>query len=337
MKSMKWLAVAGVLVAGTAMAGMVSSPVEWKGEGEASYGVTAEAGWLQGMAHEYVYASVPQLGYKGTMSRLDWEIENLWMGGVEAGARWGRLTLNGGVWSALNDGGSSTMMDYDWMDIPGVAVSSGFSYSETASDSEVDQALLADANVGYDFLRLDSGLWAAAFVGARYEKWSWDAKGLSGGCGFPEYDIWEEESLPKDTTVISYDQEYLYGYLGARAGWQIGCVDLGGYVAWAPAYHVKDRDNHRMRETIFKTDNDYDSHVMLYGVAAKVGLSDSWTLALSWEALNTGTAATSGTQIGGEDEDDEDDDDDDEDDDSSTWSGIKMRNSMVSLSLSYTF
>lgn len=324
---------AATIAALSAHAGMVSSPAPWKGESETSFSITPHIGLMEGMTHEYVFLTVPSAGYDGTLSRLDWKIKNVLAGGLEGGARWGRFTINGGIWTSLNEGGGR-MKDYDWAEIPEMAENEGFSYSETESNIDLDEFYAFDVNAGYDFLRMDSGLTASAFVGARYETWRWSAYGLSGFSGFPEKGLVDEESEDPSTKVIGYKQEYLFGYAGLRAGWSIGIFNLNAYAAWAPGFHVEDNDFHCLRETIFETDNDYSSHIMLYGVSASAALSDSLTVTLAWEALNSGVARTSGTQTGEEDDEDEEEN---QYPDASNKSGIKMRNSFFSVSVGYVF
>lgn len=332
---MKFSAVffAATLAALSAHAGMVSSPVPWKGEGEISYAVTPQIGLMQGMTHESVFVSVPLASYCGTLSRLDWKIKNVLVGGLEGGVRWGRFTLSGGVSTSLNQGGGN-MVDQDWLDIPELAESEGFSYSGTVSDTDLEECYAFDLNAGYDFLHTEGGLSASAFAGVRYEAWRWSAFGMDGSIGFPEHGFMVPQFENPDEKVIEYRQEYLYGYLGARVGWRVGIFGVDAFVAWAPGFHAEDKDYHCLRDMTFRTDNDYGSHVMLYGISVSADLSDSLSLALAWEATHSGVARTSGSTTGGEDEDD---DDDDLGMDVSSWSGIKMRNSLFSASLSYVF
>lgn len=332
MTSKNTLIVAASFAAVSSFAGFVSSPVAWKGEDATNFDISLQTGFMRGMAHEYVFGAVPSCDYEGTMSRLDWKIKNVAVGGLQGGARFGRLAFNCGFLTGIGKG-SGNMMDYDWVDLPEMAEDQGFSYSETESDAKLEEFYSFDANVSYDLLRADCGLWASVFAGARYEHWRWNAFGLVGGSGFPEIGEWDDEFAPADEKIIAYRQEFLYGYLGARAGWTIGRFDLGAYAAWAPGYHVKDKDTHFARETKFRTDNDCGSHVALCGVSVSAAVTESLSVALAWDAINSGLAKTEGTQEGEEDEDDEDD----EDDDSISWSGVKLRNHLFSLSVSYTF
>lgn len=322
-----------MLAALSAQAGLVSSSAPWKGEDEFSFAVSPQVGLMQGMSHEYVFVSIPSESYQGTLSRLDWKIKNVMVGGLEGGIRWGRLTLNGGVWTALNKG-AGNMVDQDWIEIPELAESEGFSYSGTVSDSDLAEFYAFDLNVGYDLLRTEGGLWASVFGGIRRENWRWDAFGLEGTIGFPEYGYVEPQSEEPGEKVIAYRQEYLYGYLGARAGWAIGAFNMAAFVAWAPGFHAEDKDYHCLRDTTFRSDNDYGSHIMLYGVSVSADLTGSLSLTVAWEATHSGVARTTGTETGGEDEEEDDDDGDLE---FSSWSGIKMRNSLFSASLGYVF
>lgn len=334
-------------VLSSSMFGMVSSPAPWNGEGDVNYNVSAHTGIMQGKAQEYVYMSIPVINYFGTNSRLDWKFKDVFVGGVEGGVRWGRLTLNGGIWTALNEGGG-TLKDYDWVDIKEFAYAMGFSYSETDSDCELDELMALDLNAGYDFYRSDSidfmndilpdfmtqqpvTGWASVFAGLRSESWRWSGFGLTGGCGFPEYGYWVRQYVPGSEKVIEYKQEYLYGYLGVRGGLSFGSVDLNAYIAYAPGFHIKDRDYHVLRDMTFPSDNGYDSHILLYGISASIDLDESLTLALSLDAVKSGIADTEGDAFGREVEDD--------DEDVGIYSsyGASIRDTMVSLSVSYKF
>ena len=81
-------------------AGVVVGPKEGK---EIPFAVQGSIALLNGEAIEHVYDY--ETGSRRQLSRLDWDLKNVLMGGFSGSVRlMDKLTINGGYWSALAEG-----------------------------------------------------------------------------------------------------------------------------------------------------------------------------------------------------------------------------------------
>lgn len=201
----------------------------------------ASLGVLNGQAKEHVYDYDAPGGGRRQLSRLDWDLKGVAMGGVNGSVRLlDALTINGGMWVALTKG-SGEMEDYDWL-LPDNADWTHYSLS----DADVEEGYIFDLNVAWDF-RLHRDVTARAVAGYKQNGWTWNDRGQY--VLYPEYGY-----VPQDlggAHMIQYEQEFRMPYLGASADWTMGSFTLSGYVTWSPLVAADDWDAHLAREMYF--------------------------------------------------------------------------------------
>jgi len=198
----------------------------------------ASLGVLNGEAKEHVYDYEGPGGGRRQLSRLDWDLKGIAMGGVNGSVRlMDALTINGGVWLALSKG-SGEMEDYDWL-----IVDSADWTHYSLSDVDIESGYIFDLNVAWDF-QLTQDLVARAMVGYKQNGWEWKDRGQY--LLYPEYGY-----VPQDLggeNMINYEQEFRMPYLGASADWKTGNFTLSGYLTWSPIVAADDWDVHVARD-----------------------------------------------------------------------------------------
>ena len=208
--------------------------------------VDFSAGMLNGEGNEHVYDYEVDPGNRYQLSRLDWELKDVWMGGCSISIRLlDRLTVNAGAWTALTEGGGE-MEDYDWL-LP--------EYSPEWSDyslSEVDvtAGYVLDANVAWDFVRRET-LVLRGLAGYKQDGWTWEDRGqyaiYSSDYGFRD-EYWDFGG----ENGINYEQLFRMPYVGASADWRWKEWTVSGYATYSPLVSASDWDEHVARDTYFK-------------------------------------------------------------------------------------
>lgn len=206
----------------------------WRAAGALSLGT------INGEGREHVYSRRDD-GSRYTLSRLDWEINDVLMLGANVSFVRNTLSINAGMWVALNDG-SGEMEDYDW---DGVFASWEY-YS--VSPTELTTGLIFDANIAFRLISDWAGVNASLFTGFKYDNWEWDA--IGGIAYYPEYN-YVPHVFPNDP-VITYQQEFGMIYLGAELGWQLGDFSVTAYAMFSPIVYAKDYDSHWLRDIDFE-------------------------------------------------------------------------------------
>ena len=218
----------------------VAAPTEGKG---ISFGGQVSLGVLNGEAKEHVYDYDSMDGSRRQLSRLDWDLKNVVMGGGNGSVRLlNRLTINGGVWLALTEGNDGEMDDYDWLD----TTSSDWTHY-SLSEVDVTQGYIVDVNAAWDLV-VWNDLTARIYVGYKQNDWKWEDRGVY--LLYPEYGY-----IPVDLDgehMIDYEQEFRIPYLGGSADWALGDFTLTGYVTWSPIVSATDWDEHVARDLHFK-------------------------------------------------------------------------------------
>ena len=245
-----WM-MAGVLLLGVAAeAAMWAAPVARGSRGggmpfvgELSLGV------VNGEAKEHVYDYEGFRGARRRLSRLDWELKNVAMGGGSLSVRpfvaqqnlLNRLSVNGGMWIALTEG-SGEMEDYDWM-----STSSADWTHYSLSKVDVKEGYIFDFNVGVD-LWAEQSFALKALAGYKQNGWLWKDRGV--------YLLYPENGyIPQYLNGehgIKYEQEFRMPYLGATVSWAQRDWAVEGYLAWSPLVSATDWDDHVARGLHFK-------------------------------------------------------------------------------------
>ena len=243
MKKLSWILLALMSLPAPAwaafQAGAIAGPKEGPG---VPFAAQASLGLLNGEAIEHVFDYETVDGSRRQLSRLDWDLKDIAMGGGSLSARLtGKLTLNGGAWLALTEG-TGEMDDYDWLD-------TGFSDWTHYSLSEVDltAGYVFDLNVAWDLFAWN-GLTARLFAGYKQDGWKWEDRGVY--LLYPDYGY-----VPQDLggeNMINYEQEFRMPYLRAGADWMRGGFALSGHVTWSPIVSATDWDEHVARNMHFK-------------------------------------------------------------------------------------
>ena len=206
---------------------------------ESRYSLWLSLGLLNGEAKEHVYDN--DLGYRRQLSRLDWDLKSVAMGGLNGSVRLlPKLTLNGGVWVALTEG-NGEMDDYDWLD---TGSTDWTHYS--LSDVDVTEGSIFDLNVAWDLVEWE-GLTGRVCVGYKQDDWQWEDHGVY--LLYPEYGY-----IPQDLNgenMINYEQRFQIPYLGASADWTLGKITVSGRLMWSPIVTAEDWDDHVARSIHF--------------------------------------------------------------------------------------
>ena len=225
-------------------ADVVAPPI---GDFPISVGGQLSLGLLNGEAKEHVYDYETADGSRRQLSRLDWDLKNVAMGGVNVSVRpikhdlLDALTLNVGFWNALSEG-SGEMDDYDWLD---TGSEDWTHYS--LSDVDVTEGYLFDLNVAWDLVAWKD-LTARAFVGYKQNGWTWEDSGKY--LLYPEYGY-----VPQDLdgeNMINYEQEFRMPYLGASFDFTPGNFTVSGRLTYSPSVEATDWDDHLARDIHFK-------------------------------------------------------------------------------------
>ncbi|MDX9800248.1 MAG: omptin family outer membrane protease [Spirochaetia bacterium] len=204
-----------------------------------------QSGILKGTANEYVYNG------DHTLSRLIWEIDNLFMaGGGFSINKNGLISMHADLWLKMMDG-SGEMDDYDWFveDLP-------WTHWSHHSDTTVTKATILDLCFEFkpDYFQYDYfGL--SGFTGYRFSYFKWEARGGSyiysstnaaktELTGFRDLTGEFEDGEP----AISYRQTYNLPYLGLGIEGRFGNFHLSSKLSGSLFVFGKAVDNHHMRD-----------------------------------------------------------------------------------------
>lgn len=247
-------ATAALLVATTfsaSLAGTIPLPQAVRGGDDTTVTVSLDTTYLDGKAREHAFFS----GYserifpdkrRHQVSRLDWEVEDVFLLGLSGSAGSAFASLNFGIWGGVGADGAGTMEDYDWLlgdsrELHGPLSEGASEYSR--SDDTVTSAWIADANVSFNLLDKVSAFDIFPFFGLRYERYEW-ADTL-------EFSIYTANGwIRKDyggKRGIEYRQEYFQPYFGLGVSWSAERLALSAYGRFAPVYLGKAHDNHLLR------------------------------------------------------------------------------------------
>jgi outer membrane protease len=269
----------------TAFAGVVPLPQAARGGEGVRTAIAVNAAYLAGEAREHVFFKdrserVFPDKRRHQVSRLDWDMDDVFLLGLSGSVRSGRASLNLGVWGGLGRDDAGKLEDYDWLmgdtrEIHGPLWEGASEYSK--SDDTVKSAWMADANVSFDLCSAESTFNVFPFAGVRYERYEWDSKG--GWALYSRLD-WQHGEFD-DGTNLKYRQEYFQPYVGLGASWTINRLSLSAYGRFAPVYWGKDRDNHIRRGYVTEDETGWEAFDdVAWGLGARAGWSFTETLAL---------------------------------------------------------
>ena len=326
----------------SASAGVVPLPQAARDGDGVTTAVSLDAAYLTGEAREHVFfkghssRTFPE-NRRHQLSRLDWDLDDVFLLGLSASVRSGRASLNLGVWGGLGRDDAGRMKDYDWMmgdsrDIHGPLAGGASEYSR--SDDTVKSAWMADANISWDLFEAESAFRLFPFLGVRYERYEWDATG-----GVAYYSDMDWEPCKFNGKLIEYRQELFQPYLGLGASWTADKLALSAYGRFAPVYWGKDRDNHLMRGFVTEDETDWEAFDdVAYGLGARAEWAFTENLsanvAVDWARY---ALAEADARTLAQDESETDDDDDDEAGEGETLAGLELKYLTVSAGLTWRF
>lgn len=346
MKSLHLSALAALLAAvsvSSASAGVVPLPQAARGADGVQTAVSLDASYLAGEAREHVFFN----GYstrtfpdkrRHQLSRLDWDLDDVFLLGLSGSVRGGRASLNLGVWGGRGLDDAGTVEDFDWMmgdsrGRHGPLAEGASEYSK--SDDTATAVWMADANVSFDLLDAESAFQLFPFLGVRYERHEWEERSL--------YTVYSDNDWQRDEDFrgvrgIDYRQQFFQPYVGLGASWTSGPFALSAYGRFAPVYWGKDHDNHLLRGFVTEDETDWEAFDdVAYGLGARA----EWSLTDA-VAVNVGidwtryALAEADVKILAQDED-EDDDDDDEETFGEELAGMELKYLTVSAGLTVRF
>lgn len=214
-----------------------------------SFAGQGSIGLLNGEAKEHVFDNEVSPGSRYQVSRLDWDLKDVAMGGGNVSIRpfkgapsLGALTLNAGGWMALTEGGGE-MDDYDWL-MPDTPQWTHYSLSEV----DVTEGYVVDANAAWDFWRRP-GAAVRGMVGYKQDGWSWEDRIV--------YLQYVDEGYMRNYDYegengINYEQEFRMPYVGAGADFASGAFTLSARLVYSWLVSATDWDEHVMTETSYK-------------------------------------------------------------------------------------
>jgi outer membrane protease len=281
------LASFAALSASSASAGIFPFPIAVNGD-DVTVAVAADAAWLSGQARKQVSTQVPSTEVipdsgRHRLSRIDWDLKNVFLVGGAGSIRTCRLSLNGGIWVGADIGGSGAMEERYWpvdgtSDAHGQPANGADGFSR--SDATVTGAIVADGNVAFDLLGPDNTFALYPFAGFRLDRYEWEAE--NGWNTGPENGWIPTGTYGKN---LEYRLDCVQAYAGLGSSWLVGRrFWLSAYGRFAPVYRAKDHEkrvaNHRVTET--RTDrNWFDDIAFGLGVRAEWALTPHCWLAAS--------------------------------------------------------
>ncbi len=236
------MAMVGLPLAAWAFQADVIAPPH--GDFPVSVGGQLSFGLLNGEAKEHVYDYETVDGSRRQLSRLDWDLKDVVMGGVQFSVRpiqrevWDALTVNFGYWNALTEG-SGEMEDFDW-EYPNSEDYNLYSLSKV----DVTDGYIFDLNAAWDVVEW-KGLIVRGFLGYKQNGWSWEDQ-----VQFGVYDgiYWDGQG----ENMINYEQEFRMPYLGASVDWTKGDFTVAGRLTYSPSVEATDWDEHVHRGMHYK-------------------------------------------------------------------------------------
>lgn len=235
-KRAKFLGVAGIFIGMSLQASAMSVNADrvFEESVDSRYPVTfsISTGLLNGESEEYAYSNY--FGKDQKVSKLTWDLKNVFMVGAETSIGLSRrVSLNFGGWINANNG-SGDMSDYDWYngdDQPWT--------DKTDHSTDLEEGIMLDANI--DVLLLSRENYAlSGVVGFRHDKFRWNAYDGSG-----VYSSWWDpgdraQDVEQPGKNISYKQELYVPYLGLKFDYNKNKWTIRSYVraslwAWGEA------------------------------------------------------------------------------------------------------
>ncbi len=233
-KRAKILGVAGVFIGMSLQASAMSVNADrvFESSADSKYPVSfsISTGLLNGESEEYAYSNFT--GKDGKVSKLTWDLKNVFMVGAETSIGLNqRVSLNFGGWINANKG-SGDMSNYDWYNGDNQPWT-----DKTDHSTDLEEGMMLDANI--DILLLSRENYAlSGVVGFRHDKFRWNAYDGRGEYSYNPGDRVMDVELPGKN--ITYKQELYAPYLGLnfdynRNKWTVRSYVRASLWAWGEA------------------------------------------------------------------------------------------------------
>lgn len=209
-------------------------------------------------------------------SELQFPFRNL-MGGGNISLGYKDFSFNSEIWGSLNSDAGWHMKDKDW-DGDGVLI------SDTLSKAKMN-AVILDGNLRYNFykyavpeeisqlvLSKSDAIKIGALVGYRYQRFGFNLYGLN----YPDYDLTFYDGQKIGTYRIKYYLPY-FGLAADVANDKFG-ISMSAKYAFSP--HVRDEDNHLLRQLTFFGDYKKKGNVFMANLSGFWRFYKGWTLSL---------------------------------------------------------
>ena len=188
-------------------------------------------GILNGESEEYAYMYDNYYGIDGKVSKLTWDLKNVFMVGAETSIGVAdRVSVNFGGWINANSG-SGDMSDYDWYNGDDAAWTDKSDHSNT----DLEEGMMLDANIDVILLARDTYT-LSGVLGFRHDKFRWNAYDGNGQYSTSLYPGDRGQDVEFDGKAISYKQELYAPYLGFNFDYNRDKWTIKSYVrasAWA--------------------------------------------------------------------------------------------------------
>ncbi len=236
-KRAKILGVAGVFIGMSLQASAMSVNADrvFESSADSKYPVSfsISTGLLNGESEEYAYSDFT--GKYGKVSKLTWDLKNVFMVGAETSIGLNsRVSLNFGGWINANKG-SGDMSDYDWYN----GDDQSWTHKTDHSNTDLEEGMMLDANI--DVLLLSRDNYAlSGVVGFRHDKFRWNAYDGEGVYSTSLYPGDRGQEVELYGKAIGYKQELYAPYLGLnfdynRNKWTIKSYVRASLWAWGEA------------------------------------------------------------------------------------------------------
>ncbi|BHH85391.1 omptin family outer membrane protease [Desulforhopalus sp. 52FAK] len=231
------------------------------------------AGYLTGESTEFVY--VPELN-NHKLSELTWEIDNLFMVGVNGVLEIGTwVSFNFDGWFKATDG-DGTMDDNDWL-VPGY----DWTHWSHHEDTDVTDGSIIDVSANFAFFRSQNAV-LTGIVGYKRDNFGWEARGgdyVYSSSGFRD----SSGSFPDGELGVSYEQtlDSFYGGLGFSAGFS-NRFSLAGRIIYSPFVQGEATDYHHMRNIVFYDDFE-DGDLIAFDLSGTFDITESLGLEVGFQ------------------------------------------------------
>lgn len=237
------------------------------GDDKDSFSVKASIGYLNGQANEYVYNG------EYTISRLDWDLKSIVMGGVIMSGSAGSARFNFGLWTAMTEG-SGEMYDYDWQ-VPEL-ISEWTDKSRSLVD--VIDGFAWDASISFEGITSKS-IDLRPIIGMKYNQWEWTDQGQE-----YLYSVNGFRDTPGNfdgANIIDYQQWFFIPYIGLESGINMDPLLISAYLLYSPLVIAQDKDHHILR-TEFGPDGIHFEETFAGGSMFGLGINALLDLDKSW-------------------------------------------------------